>query len=444
MNTKNLIEALQNELKYYSEEIAEILPNRVEKYKDYWLSTIWGYSKKYVNTLKKELKRNPNKKINEFAIKKLRENLELELGDNITRCKLILNLYQENKISGFEFLNRLRSEMGRVSGQIPITFEELGYILVGSTRFIPHIWDRINYSTRKNYNPDYKFTLERLTQFKENLKIILGKNAQECLKLIERYIRTNPDLKEYKNQQYRVENPHIFEELNEVDKLYWFGFLCADGWFIEKTQRLGFELAKKDKERLEEYVKFIGLPQDRIKERIKYTEDKSGNITSNDMCYVIFICKPLINKLLEYGFRDTTSKTEPKLKQLPPTITNLISEAKMEALQGQFISNNINLMKIPELKYWCYTKSGKLALAWLLGFYDGDGHHMGGRSASITSSSIPFLKQVKQAFMIRNQVREYKFPSLSLGPDLFDAMMYSFRYSMLRKRFESEIDTNIR
>ncbi len=42
--------------------------------------------------------------------------------------------------------------------------------------------------------------------------------------------------------------------------------------------------------------------------------------------------------------------------------------------------------------------------------------------------------------MSKNPVREYDNPSFSLGPDLFDAMMFSFKNSMKRKRFDPLID----
>lgn len=61
---------------------------------------------------------------------------------------------------------------------------------------------------------------------------------------------------------------------------------------------------------------------------------------------------------------------------------------------------------------------------------------MGGRSASIGSSSISFLRQINQVFMSKNQLREYNNPSFSFGPNLFDAMMFSFKNSMKRKSFD--------
>ena len=47
-------------------------------------------------------------------------------------------------------------------------------------------------------------------------------------------------------------------------------------------------------------------------------------------------------------------------------------------------------------------------------------------------------------FMSKNQVRNYdNYSSFSLGPNLFDAMMFSFGNSMARKRFDNELETHI-
>ena len=46
-STHDLIMDLRVELQKNSELLAKILPLRVKRYKDYWLSTLWGFSKKY-------------------------------------------------------------------------------------------------------------------------------------------------------------------------------------------------------------------------------------------------------------------------------------------------------------------------------------------------------------------------------------------------------------
>lgn len=96
--------------------------------------------------------------------------------------------------------------------------------------------------------------------------------------------------------------------------------------------------------------------------------------------------------------------------------------------------------------------SGKIALAWLLGFYDGDGTYVSGRHAMIYSSNKKLLDEIKSLFGIENQVRtSYDFTkdelielreikgtknvyALTLGPSMFDFMMESYDRSMARKR----------
>ncbi len=305
--------------------------------------------------------------------------------------------------------------------------------MVGSTRYFAGVWERINSPDHKKYNPNYKFSLERLEQFKESITIILGTKAKKSLQLLNKYKKANSDLKEYKNQQYTIKNPNFFKNLNTAEQLYWFGFLCADGWLvrgdIKKYYRIGIELSKKDRDRLELFGKLVGFPLNRIKGRVKYTKDTSGNLNANKMSYIVFGCKPMFKDLIKYGL------TYSKLQQLPAIINNFIDKAKIELSQGKFTSYEIDSFKLLDSKHWYYTPSGRVTLAWLLGYYDGDGHYMGGKSATISSSNESLLKQIKNSFMIKNPVRKYKYSkSLSLGPKLFEAMILSYKNSMKRKR----------
>lgn len=100
---------------------------------------------------------------------------------------------------------------------------------------------------------------------------------------------------------------------------------------------------------------------------------------------------------------------------------------------------------------WWLTIPGKVALAFLIGFYDGDGTYVRCKSAEIYSSSEQFLEQIRELFEIKNFIRERLEPgeehwvfdrkylskcfySLTLGPNLFDLMIDSYKDSMLRKR----------
>ncbi len=436
-STCELIEDLRKELKLHSEILADLFPARVKCYKDYWLSELWGYSKKYVFTLKDSLKKNPNKQI--YALQKLEKKLEEELDIKCLSCKNLIKAYKEGKFSGLQFLEYIRNELGRISGKISLTFEELGYIVVGSARYITGIWDKLNYPRNVQYNSNYKISFERLNQFQENLSIILGEKAQKCLEMIELYKKSNKDLKFTKNQQYTIKNPNFFKKLNRSEVLYWLGFLCADGYLIHKIRRIGMELSIKDRDILEKFTRALGLTLDRIKVRIKNTIDQFGKITRNKMCYINFICGPIYNDLISYGIREATSKTDPKIKRIPQVIYDLISEALLEVSQGKFLLKDSRFLRLTKERKWYYTFSGRLVLAWLLGFYDGDGHYHGGRSAMIGSSSKSFLKEIKEAFMIKNPVRSYNnSKSISLGPRLFDALMWSYSNSMRRKRLLNE------
>ena len=98
----------------------------------------------------------------------------------------------------------------------------------------------------------------------------------------------------------------------------------------------------------------------------------------------------------------------------------------------------------------------KVALAFLLGYYDGDGHYIGGRQATIVASSKPFLEHIKELFGIKNKVNlivkpgtdqwvfDRQFTSkglwqIYLGPEVFDMMMNSYEHSMRRKRRQGSI-----
>ncbi|MBA7504719.1 hypothetical protein ES706_03373 [subsurface metagenome] len=246
-------------------------------------------------------------------------NLKENLGAKAFACTSIIKSYKAGELTPLKFLEDLRQELGRITSKIPVTLEELGLILVDSTRYITGVWDKLKYPPRKNFNPNYMFSIERLEQFKENIKARLGVNANKCLELIDKYKKANLDLKLYKNQQFTIKNPGIFQKLDDTEKLYWFGFLCADGWLIKETNRkyyrIGIELSKKDIDRIKRFTEFVGLPLDCIKYRIKYTKDKSGNITANEMAYIMFGCKLMFFDLEKKGLRDATSHTDPKIKK---------------------------------------------------------------------------------------------------------------------------------
>jgi hypothetical protein len=85
-----------------------------------------------------------------------------------------------------------------------------------------------------------------------------------------------------------------------------------------------------------------------------------------------------------------------------------------------------------------YLMDRKLFLAWLLGFYDGDG---GQDTTLIYSASKVFLEQIKNKLKIGWEVKEIKKREnynnmyyLRLGAKIFNEMMSNYQDSMKRKR----------
>ena len=432
-NTKDLIEDLRNEIQMLSEELAVMFPNRLmtergNKYSHAHLSRLWGMSESYIG----RYLLNKAKKVSEEALFRLREILEEKLGSKASGCVEIINMYQSNELTILQFVDLLEKELGKVSGEIKVTDEELGLILAGTPGSIKIILARIRQPAKFDYNPDYKFSKERLDEFRDSLFEIFGIRANKCFGLLERYKHLNPNLKKYSQQQYTITEPTYFHNIEEdPETSYWFGFLHADGSRSGEPYRISFELAEKDKDRLERFADAVGFPIDRIKFRTRYHR-YVGELRAYKTGYIKFACRPMAKQIDKLGFQNSKAKQ----KILPDYIIQALQKAKKTSKQTHID--------------WWLTLPGQVALAFLLGFYDGDGTYMGFRSARILSSSKLILEQIKELFEIKNKVLPAKVPgeiawafdreyvskglySLALGPKLFDMMMNSFEHSMDRK-----------
>ncbi len=438
-NTIDLIEDLRNEIQQLSEELAQIFLDRLvtergNMYSHTLLSRLWGKSDGYV---KDYIIRNFNKDsdyiIKEKALLLLQENLKKRLGAKALGCIHIIRRYKNYEINTLQFVDKLEKELGRVSGEIKVNNEELSLILAGTHTFIKRVLSTIRSPTYQRYNPYYKFSKERLDQFKAFLFDIFGDRAQKCFDMIQRYKNINADLLEYAHQQYKVKKPRYFHNIEKnPEASYWFGFLRADGSRSKHAYSIYLELAENDKKTLERFAEAINLPIDRIKYRTRYHWYK-GVLKGYKSAYLKFICKPMAKQIDKLGFQGSKADQ----KYIPNYIVEALKEAKKIAKQ-----TNID---------WWLTTPGKVALAFLLGFYDGDGTYRGSRSTRIFAISKPFLEHIKELFEIKNKILTAKAPgeeawafdrkyiskgfySLALGPKLFDMMMSSYKDSMRRKR----------
>lgn len=321
------------------------------------------------------------------------------------------------KYTTLQLINNLVNRLGGLSQASTL----LGF---GST-YLSDLKQRITNSNVRGYNPKYKFSLSNLNIFKENLERNIGEKGDHCSFMINKYIKCNSDLKQYSKQQYRSTlKPNYFEKIDTLEKAYWLGFLCADGEVRSKYKekswyRISVELSVKDRDHLENFCRAIGLiPSELIKERDRYKK-YNNKIRKYQMVYVRFRCKPMVKDLLTIGFSSS--------KALRKSIPNIFEKTKHNSYDS--------------------PPCCKLLLAWLLGYYDGDGQS---NSTRITSSSKEFLKEIKSEFNIKYDIKlKYekgkKFRlegvvstrphwSLTLGASLFNEMIRNYPYSMQRKR----------
>lgn len=344
----------------------------------------------------------------------LEEQLRYNFGNQASNCYYLIKQYKDSKISLKTFIGLIELELGKISSDIELTYGELALILGRHKDYIYHIRKYILSQNNRRYNPNYKFDLETLKEFKINLIVIFRNKARNSLSYIDKYIQLNQDLKEYLYEKVTIKKPHFFKTIDCEKKAYWFGFLCADVKITGKKYgyMIRLELNTSDRERLIKFAKVIGFDVERIKDRERWYYDKNEELKLKKSSYIQFKSRSMLQDLLKNGLSTSASN-----RGLPNFVWNL---------------NNSNL-----------------ALAFLLGFYDGDGSWFGGCSAEIYSSNKEILIQIKRAFQIEYPVRKTKnrvvdgFTGeiihraayrITLGVELFEKMIKSYDGSMKRKR----------
>lgn len=292
-----------------------------------------------------------------------------------------------------------------------------------------------------------KYSLrEKITKWKfENKSLIkdLISIENEIINLIDFYQEIfKPKLTAH--SQINIYHPKInfsyFKRIDSIKKAYWLGFMIADGWIaIDKKNsgyyyRIGFGQKTNDRERILAFCMEIGLDENYIHD---YKIDKDGKI------YYYSEIRFSVGKI---EWNNTMAQDLIKL-----------------GMEYIFIKSKNKRIKKPFLPV---LKEAKLMLAFLLGFYDGDGclrfyTSLNGRvsiSPQICSSNKDFLEEIRKCFGIQNHIysikkKKIEYESgeikiirmyyLTLGHKLFYKLMSIMNDSMNRKRIPCQIQKYI-
>lgn len=443
--TLQLIEDLLTELKLFKGELAKAFPEKIKKIPSASLSRLWRgkIQSNFISNIKLKFElTGVYERINSNDLQLLREKLIHKYGEaKLIYGFRIIKKYENGKISIIDMIDELSIELGKIIVHFPVTKKILSKLFGMDEKFISNsVERRIKKNNRNDYNPNYKFSLEHLETLSINLYYVLGQNSKNCFDFIREYKCLNPDLKEYSYQKYNCKKPHAFGELNE-DSAYWLGFFVADVFIHKEEYKIQLSLAIRDKIILEKLAKFVEIDTNYIHEYDVYLKYR-GEIRKYRIARLSFGCKSMVEDLINLGFFE--SRGEMNSRQLPHSI--LFHIAKANEIGGD----------------WSRSKSGGIALAFLHGFFDGDGHYYGGSCGSIFSSSRIFLESLKGFYNIDNEIREHFHKSvpndsqviyvkemqdegvkasyhLTLGTELYKKMMRGYPYGLERKSPEKEI-----
>jgi hypothetical protein len=182
---------------------------------------------------------------------------------------------------------------------------------------------------------------------------------------------------------------YYFKTIDTKEKAYWLGFLYADGYIDKKSNKLSLNLSDKDEEQIDTFLNCIGLP-------LSFKRYYGPYKNTGRFVQISIYCSEFVSHLINHGCLNHKTFT-------------------------------INL---PELG------SGELNLAFLLGYYDGDGT---ANTSIITSGSYNFLNEIKNRYTLKYSIKEKinkygKAFILTLGTTLKRKMMDNYKYSIERKR----------
>jgi hypothetical protein len=306
---------------------------------------------------------------------------------------------------------------------------------------------------RKHKWAKIAIALSLLDSMKISIRKIINDWKQIHSDLVDELIKTEEDLIEIINLYEKLFNPKLspfswikryhpnldlnyFLNIKSLDQAYWLGYLIADGWItlVRKPHanyyEIGFGQSKRDGDRVIKFSRALGL-------NMKYIKDKLTE------CAFVKSKKKSVFTVITFYSGNINDKNS-----MANNLINLGMNYIFDANKGM-------RKKVPN---FVDLGDKNLMLAYLLGFYDGDGtrayNQKDGRICpSIASSVRSFLMQIKKYFNIKNTIQKttlerYDFNrnifirgtsfKLNLGHDLFKMMMSINVKSLKRKRIPLE------
>jgi len=187
---------------------------------------------------------------------------------------------------------------------------------------------------------------------------------------------------------------NYFRDIDTNEKAYWLGFIYADGCIsIDKrsdAKRFKIEIHLDDENLLDKFANTIRF-------NLKYKSYRKNAHTVR----IRLGNKNFIKYMINHGITPRKS----------------------------------NIIKLPDLN------SRALYLAFLLGYFDGDGTT---GTSKITSGSKLFLEEIKELFQVKSKIhKKYSYGKaydLHLGAELFNEMLDNFKESLERKRIRFSLN----
>ncbi len=258
------------------------------------------------------------------------------------------------------------------------------------------------------------------------------KARNQIVTIIEKYRNENNPKLTANTQISKKLKKSYFHDISSPQQAYYLGLLFADGWITiarskggSRSFRISLSLKVEDKPIIKRFAQEIGLNESRVLERDS-KDPKTGNVYR--MAY------------LQFGVGSTSIKNS-----MARDLIKLGMTYKKDTMGKR--------SKVPILPVFCNIKGEvdqDLMLAFLLGYFDGDGTLKGSNGGEIYSSNYNFISAIKIVYNLGKicKIERVKFDplkkfhtkrslySLYINKEMFKDIMSLNLNSMERKRVD--------